>query len=103
MTRRMLVGPFSHASHRLDRAFGLARRMRRSRSKRQSAGYSDSDHLGAPHPVNLTVSDAVAVASALAETSPETKPISHLHFSSDGGHVSQGHDRRRSRWFAPWI
>ena len=99
MTRRMLVGPFSHASHRLDRAFGLARRMRRSRSKRQSAGYSDSDHLGAPHPASLTVT----VAFAVAETSPETKPISNLHFSSDGGHVSQGHDRRRPRWFAPWI
>ena len=100
MTPRMLVGPFSHASHRLDRAFGLAGGLRHIGShRRQPAGDYDSDHLGEPHPASLTVT----VAFAVAETSPETKPISNLHFSSDGGHVSQGHDRRRPRWFAPWI
>lgn len=98
MTRRMLVGPFSHASHRLDSAFDLACRMWRSGSKRKQRD-GDSDHVGEPGPVRLTVTDAVAVAIALAdtipETIPETKPIANVHFSSDGGDISQGHDRRR--------
>lgn len=94
MTWRVLVGPSSHASHRLDSAFDLACRMWRNESKRkQPDGDSDSDHIGEPGPVSITVTDAVAVA--LADTIPETKPISNVHFASDGGDIGQGDDRRR--------
>jgi hypothetical protein len=92
MTRRMPVGPLWHASHRLDRAFDPAGGLRHFGSHwRQPAGDSDSERLGEPRPVRLTVTDAIAVAVAVAET----KPISNVHASSDGGDISQGDDRRR--------
>jgi hypothetical protein len=100
MTGRNVVRPFSHASHRLDRAFDPACSVRRSRPKRrQPAG--DSDHLGEPRAVRLAV--AGCYAGARDNTISETKSISHVHPSSAGGDVSQGHHHRRSGWFAPWI
>jgi hypothetical protein len=100
MTRRMLVGPFSHASHCLDRALDPACRVRRSGSnRRQPAGHPDSDHFDEPRPVRLTIPDTVGVA----DTIPEAKPISDVHPASAGGDVRQGDHRRRSGWIASWI